>query len=152
MSAKDTRAAAIVAELQRRYPCQAIPYGSLSEIGEQFGVSRERVRQLANKHGWSGRIPRQGPGPRGCKVCGQATHRPQSPYCNEHKDVALVCEECGCVFRMGHSRLRARLRSRTVHGRYYETRVAPQFYCSKTCFGKAFGRAYGVGRPKAVAS
>ncbi len=36
----------VEAYVLQRYPCQEVPRGALSEMGDRFGVTRERIRQI----------------------------------------------------------------------------------------------------------
>ena len=42
--------------LKERYPCESLPYGAQTSIARELGCSRELVRQVANRHGFSGRV------------------------------------------------------------------------------------------------
>src|SRR3990167_8649167 len=91
------RTLAIEAYLQEHYPCQAIPRGTLTEVGAVFGVTRERVRQIANKADF-GRLYHLPKPPRPCLNCGQPAS-PGTPLCEECRWVTLACTACGELFK-----------------------------------------------------
>jgi hypothetical protein len=49
--AKVTKTAQIALLLEKRFPCQAVPPGAMSDIAAEVGCSRELVRQVANSMG-----------------------------------------------------------------------------------------------------
>lgn len=139
MSQKD----AIIAELQRRYPCQATPFGGLTEVAVLFGVSRERVRQIANETGMD-RIHRVKV-VKTCVFCDQPKMRNNNFYCEEHQTVPLVCSECGTTFRITNYEVIARSRGKYTKGQPRTGRLTDEWFCSKPCFGAYAGRTYGWG-------
>lgn len=85
-----TKADKVRAILARRYPCQAIPYGAGASIAAEVGLSRERVRQIANAAGLR-HLPREAQSRGPCKGCGQPIPpgRQASAYCSN---------ECGYLW------------------------------------------------------
>lgn len=126
--------------LLKHYPCQAIPHGHLTEIGEKFGVSRELVRQVANKNGLSGRFYLEGQRPE-CIDCGRkfTVKNPKFPRCAACRAKAnmleLTCDECGAIFqRPLHVQRAAQMHKASTNG---------FIYCSRRCLGLHAARAYG---------
>lgn len=107
MTARGTGVRAqVVAILNRRFPCQAVPHGALSEIGVELGVTRERVRQIANESGWGGRLPVVSKKVIvACAQCGERPRRAASEFCRQCAWVVLPCTECGAPVRRLASRL-----------------------------------------------
>jgi len=115
-------------------------YRSLREIGEDLGVSRERVRQLLKTRG----IPRPSrvfayPI---CSICNLPNYRIRGKYRptyrrhQECQSVTLICPEpCGKVFTLRRS-----------DGRLHKERKAANntWFCSQTCWGNWRWRTYSL--------
>ena len=123
--------------IERVYPCGAIPYGALTDIGEVFGVTRERVRQIVNAAEVQ-RVARASQQPRKCWDCDRQPPKGKR-YCEEHATVLLVCPICDGEFRLARNQIHQRLRQKG------HSRVAPQFFCSRKCWGSWAGKRNGFG-------
>lgn len=88
-----------------------------------------------------------------CPICNKAGRNPAYyPYCNEkhwcknERDqrtwTTLICETCGISFRRYVSRIENSLRHRERLG----ARGSIGFFCSRTCYGRWFGKNYGRGK------
>lgn len=127
---------------------QANPKMLLREIGEQVGLSRERVRQILKRVG----LPTSTLGTRTC-VCGAPSrHRRkdgiESRYCSTACKAAastkrkaaylvtLLCETCHKTFW----RNRRQVAWHAVHSRF-DAR-----FCSKACHGVWLGTTHGMAR------
>ena len=101
------KAIAIAEALQRRYPCAALPTGALTDLGIEFGVSREYARQIANHIGLTGtRGSRHlGGGAMTSGVKGSRTHN-ASGYTQ-----GCRCDECRIAHRDYHRRSNAERRA-----------------------------------------
>jgi hypothetical protein len=61
---------------------------NLQKTGDEFGITRERVRQIVNRHGIStARILKEKPEKpeRRCKECGEAVNSSHALYCETHR-------------------------------------------------------------------
>ena len=109
-----------VLKLLERNP--ALPYTILAN---EFGVSRERVRQIARQNGYP---PRRGIlKPKTCLLCGK-THYTKKQYCSHtcvyksrEKRINVTCHQCGKTVERTPGNLRSK------SGRYY---------CNRACFIK----------------
>lgn len=115
---------------------EKIPSGTLTAIGDEIGLTRERVRQLMKQD--KRFIPLHGRD-RFCPYCGIKFNKgdPRMTYCSIrcrklfhfYKYHTLgICEECGLGF------LNPTNRSHIHKG-----------FCDKICFGKHIGKKYGWG-------
>lgn len=138
VSGAPTRRTLILDYIARVYPCGELPVGALTDIGEVFGITRERVRQIANQAGvgriyWH-RTPKPAPT---CRDCDRPTPSRYHRYCEEHALIALTCAACTQEFQINRSQLKQRL-SQGGRGR-----KAAQFFCSKKCSGSWAGTNFG---------
>ena len=129
---RSERRLAIEAALQRRYPCQSVPLGVFTEIGREFGVSRERVRQIAAGLGMESPLARAArrngeKAPPQCANCGaqRATGKGRR-YCEDCAYPLVACVQCGTLTRQHRSVL-----TMTEQGRGR--------YCSHACRDRALG-------------
>ena len=129
-----TRTDEIRAAIQRRYPCQEMPYGAAVAMAAEFGVTRQLISLvMKNLH----TIP-----VRSVRICGICSQ----PVRNSNKkgihigcrSVELPCAECGAPVR----RKTALLANRYGSGRY-----TGRVFCNYTCVGKYAGQHYGTGNP-----
>lgn len=103
----------------------SIPY---SIIGDRVGVTRERVRQIAQKNGYP---PRTGVLKlKTCPVCGK-TFNTRNLYCSpecgyeaRRKRVAVNCHQCGKPIERTPGNMRSR---------------SGKYFCNRVCFGKWTG-------------
>ena len=127
------RAASIITYLRDAYPGTPLPPGTLRRTAFAFGVSPERVRQLARKAGLES-APRRRMvmpvAPASCQ-CGREipAHR---RYCSACRYVSLECCVCGRDFLRERSNAPSSVSSAAV-------------YCSRRCYGRMVGRTYGFG-------
>lgn len=126
---RSDRSKAIDAYLLKHYPCQSLPHGALKEVGDLFGVSREWIRQRANKLGM-GRVPHT-PAVRVC-ACGQPLPKNRGKYCDDCLYPMLVCDRCGVSFRG----------ARTIYQIIRDVRAgcSKHFYCGVACSATAMAR------------
>ena len=115
------------------------PCATLEQIGQKFGVSRERIRQILQRANLPTRRFVQHNFI--CLQCGKEftckwPRRFCSPECSRrYHNPSLVCSECGILFER---RLKTILHNNGARG--YKGRG---MWCSKQCFGKWFGNNYG---------
>lgn len=127
---------AIRGYLLEHYPCQAVPHGDLTVVADKFGVSRERVRQLANQLGM-GRLQKDRP-VLTCGGCGKVEPTGTKSLCFECRWVELPCNQCGELVRRSAARIAWRFgrTSQTPHGpAEYTGRV----FCNRSCQGAWMG-------------
>lgn len=128
---KSDRVRALLAE---RYACGEIPTGELTVVANEVGVTRELVRQLARKGGYT-RLYKQ-PTPRLCE-CGGTLQKGRK-WCENCLLIPVACDVCGKVVRRPRAAI---LRSVSDH------RYKGRQFCSKTCVGVFAGSNYGWGNP-----
>lgn len=152
--AKETRGDRVRAHLLAKYPCAILPFGVVTEIAEQFGVTRERVRQIAVGLGYPGymsqtkdqRIIRSKMGRTLCPTCGKpmgrgryAENRVSRYRCQDCRWIEVACSECGKLKRVHASEYLSKVsRGRTNYGKY----TGAQF-CDRVCFGRYMGERVG---------
>lgn len=105
-----------------------IPYSS---IGNEVGVSRERVRQIAQQYGFPARTGRAKPG-KTCPVCGKVFYKKNNTYCStdcgyksRQRKVSLNCHQCGKPLE----RTPGTMRSKSGY-----------YFCDRVCFGRWTGK------------
>jgi len=106
----------------------AIPY---SNIGDEVGVSRERVRQIATQYGYPPRMGRGKPG-KTCPVCGKVFYKNNNTYCStdcgyksRRKKIVVNCHQCGKPIE----RTPGTMRSKSGY-----------YFCDRVCFGRWTGK------------
>lgn len=124
----------IVNEVRRMYPCQEVPLGTFTALAEKYGVTRERVRQVLKRDGYSVFV-QPDKGPRKCAECQSEAISQHHKYCIEHNTVPLSCAECGEIFR--------RKRNSAIHQEARRGEAGP--FCNKVCQGRWFGKEHGWG-------
>lgn len=105
------------------------PALSYSIIANEFGVSRERIRQIARQNGYP---PRRGVlKPKICPFCGK-TYYTNKQYCSRpcvynsrKKRIPVNCHQCGKTIERTPGNLRSK------NGRYF---------CNRTCFMRWIGK------------
>ena len=133
------RAVAIERHLRTTFPSGDLPTGALRKTAVVFGVSGERVRQIAARAGM--RTVRRVGTPRvlhGCEICGKPVSRATARYCADCREVTLACATCRKPFLRSRRTVRARPEAAAV-------------YCSRACLGRMVGRTFGFGRDRASA-
>lgn len=101
------------------------PALSYSILASEFGVSRERIRQIARQNGYP---PRRGVRkPNKCPLCGKIYYT-KNQFCSRtcvyksrEKRIAVICHRCGKTVERTPGNLRSK------NGRYF---------CNRTCFSK----------------
>lgn len=130
--------------LRRRYPCQEIPQGHLTKIGQEFGVTRELVRQVARKMniGWQpNRVTKR----RLCKAgCGEVPDK-KMLYCDGCREIPVSCSVCGTVFRLPRNQFLKRLAPNLTNWNSTGRRIREEWFCSRACSGSFVGKTYGFG-------
>lgn len=109
-------------EMAKRYPCQEIPLGHITQLAAEFGVSKQRVSQVAKKLGLTSRKFEAQITNRVCGNCGQPLQK-HKQLCHDCLYVTLACDICGRLFE--------RLRSVAVARNERFKGV----YCSHECYG-----------------
>lgn len=151
------KATAIIAALQERYPCEAVPYGAFQSIGKELGVSREYVRRIAEANEFSGSRTKAGPRVangvtnRACGRCGKPmTKNAKAALCFDCRFVELPCAQCGKLKRVSAARFTIAFSEKRVAWRAAHN--APQsqgrVFCDRHCYGRWFGTNYGGGAQK----
>lgn len=128
------RTQAILAELERRFPCGAIPFGLQVEMAARYGLTRQRINQIVQKAGYQKLVAAKAAST--CLDCDQPRVR-GGRYCVEHKMVPLSCGQCQQVFSIPRHIFNARLKQGN------RGRKETQFYCSKQCFGRNWAATHG---------
>jgi MYM-type Zinc finger with FCS sequence motif len=105
-----------------------IPY---SNIGDEVGVSRERVRQIARQCGYPPRSCKGKPG-KTCPACGKIFYKKNNTYCStecgyksRRRKIVLNCHQCGKSIE----RTPGTMRSRSGY-----------YFCDRACFGRWTGK------------
>ena len=125
----------VMEEVARRWPCMEVPYGGLTALAKEFGVSRQRISQIVTWHGvqTSGHRKKS----RLCLVC-ESDAAKYSRYCEEHRYVTVACPSCGkettkrpgLVLRSVNQGEEARRRTGASP---HANPNAGLFFCKKTC-------------------
>lgn len=133
----------VVEMLAQRYPDKQLEQGSLSEIAEEMGLSRERIRQIATREGYIAYKDNIALKRRNCSHCNKplvakdaSTARTRKyMFCDnnnvcrdafrkEHYYTETPCEICGTPIPFRKSLLTYKMKPR---------------FCSNPCQGKFFG-------------
>lgn len=94
----------VLARLAELYPCQVIPNGGLTKVGKEFGISRERVRQIARQFEYGKTVKKVQP--LTCNRCGTAMDtKKKSGACDDCVRPLVICDGCGVEFRLEPHRL-----------------------------------------------
>ena len=132
--------------LSTRYVCKAIPHGDFTKIAAEVGVSREYVRQIANREGWTGRLHAKDKVSRKvCASCGNVGVRGRSIYCSPCTWVEVPCSYCDKPVRMRVAQLTNRMNQFHSSPNGKTVRYTGRVFCDRYCFGKWAGRNYGTG-------
>lgn len=119
------------------------PRATLKEMGQEFAITRERVRQILSRVGLRTRRTRKYI----CQDCGKAlAGATKSGRCRECQKVfnriTLTCAICGLVFQ----------RRRRLHFPTKHPRILAEAFCSKKCYGRFIGLHHGfVAHPENIA-
>ena len=111
------------AALAERYPDRVIPRGIAIALAAEFGVSHQRVAQVASSMGWTTapRSSRKCP-PRYECLCGQVQRSPN--LCRECDTVALACGHCNEMVR----------RTAVSMLRFFQNGSSNTVYCNPRCW------------------
>ena len=143
---------AILDALRTRYPCEALPFGALTSLGVEFGVTMERVRQVAVAHGFAGpgRGSRHAPH-RVCASCGMPMwNKAKSAVCRACGWIDVSCEQCGKPKRVPASRIASNInRAPTLVPSGTMASYTGRVFCDRHCFGRWLGEHHGWGARKA---
>lgn len=126
------------------------PCATLQEIGDRFGITRERVRQILKEAGEQTRAYVQ---TYLCYHCGKNLGRRKKVFCNkqcqhDYYHMRVPCEICGQLSEYSIAVLAWRVK----HMKHKQK----LFFCSRVCHGKWLAANYGftvypehaTGRPK----
>lgn len=132
------RTIAIRDELLRRFPCQEVPPNTWTELAAKYGVTRERVRQIAVRYGM--KINRAlGAKPIYVCPCGAQVSR-EGILCRECRWVTLPCGACGGPVRRLARSLAYPSRTETrVRGVAGTAAYSGRVFCNRQCFGRWVG-------------
>ena len=119
-------------------------YRTLQSIGDEFGVTRERIRQLIVQHGLQNASGRIKPDSRPtCKECGLKINgnkgRSFHSSCYEkYVWATLSCAQCNKEFKLRKKDLKRRQERRSDW-------TKNTFFCSRECYGSYWGTRFGFG-------
>lgn len=133
----------IVAILEERYVCGALPFGAQLAIAHEVGVTRQRVHQIVREHGYGRILQRDVKKQQAsrCKQCGAVKDR-QGWYCASCAFVPVVCDECGTTkLRTRNSVLRNAVNPKTAK------HFTGRYFCDRTCWARWTGKHHGWGNP-----
>lgn len=132
----------ILSQLSRNMrPDGYLEHGTLTKVAIEFGLSRERIRQIAARHGLY-TAPRAG---KTCSVCHVSIGaNSKTGLCKPHLSMLrwawYPCEGPGCGKlvrrRIAHEKWKVEKSKRPYKGRVF---------CNKTCYGRWFGVNHGWG-------
>jgi ribosomal protein S27AE len=112
-----------IAKMRKKFPCY-----TLQQIGNEFGISRERVRQVLNLMGEETKNLRMIT-PDQCQRCGEIVAK-QRIYCgkcqHELHNVQLVCDQCGKMFWRRVSQVLT----------YPKRGIYNHHFCDRDCFNQ----------------
>lgn len=111
---------------------QWVPHGADSRLAEEYGVSRELVRQARSATGFP--IKSQPAISEPKYVCACGIERSSLTLCTSCKHITLPCNYCG----ESVTRLASRFVSQIKRGRYFGF-----VYCNRKCFGAWLGTNFG---------
>lgn len=119
---------AILARLEGTGPGGTVPFGMLSAVAAEFGVSPQRVAQITKQAGI--RVCRLPTRRVGCAECGTPLGKGNvSGFCRKHVSPPLVltCVSCGHAFERNLSVQRAKTEQRGY-------RPDGRVWCARGCF------------------
>jgi len=120
----------LMAEVRKRWPCQELPWGAMTELALKYGISRERVRQIVRGKGmYEVRPPTRKSKTKGCHDCGSHEVEPGAHHCEDHRWVVMQCPSCGNDFKM--TRVEAIARGSRSNGS--SKGAGSLFVCRRTC-------------------
>lgn len=126
-----------IAKMREQFPCY-----TLQQIGDEFGVGRERVRQVLNLESVETKSLQRLTTGKKCQRCGEIiSGRQRKDYCSkcryELHHVQIVCDQCGKLFWRKASQVLVYPNRKMEHN---------HFFCNRVCFGKWTGKNNGFGK------
>ena len=126
-----------IAKMRKQFPCY-----TLQQIGDEFGIGRERVRQVLNLESVETRSLQRLTTGKKCQRCGDIiSERQRKDYCSkcryELHHVQIVCDQCGKLFWRKASLVLVYPNRKMEHN---------HFFCDRVCFGKWTGKKNGFGK------
>lgn len=135
------RRALITAALHERYPCQEIPYGQQALMAQEFGVSREYIRQIVKAEGMIKAPAKKFTTPTRLCECGQPAPRRSSEYCDDCRYITMPCAQCGRDFTVARVKIQQAFR--------HVKRQGGVRFCSKKCWHESDEYHEAITRPRA---
>lgn len=127
----------VIAYAASNWICKTIPLGGQEELANKFGVSRQRIGQILSRDArWD--VEKRKRKVRTCLDCIRPALS-RRLWCEEHLNITLSCYECEKTF----NRLRSNVFSHEKNPRY----IYHQYFCSRRCLGRTFGKRSGFGNP-----
>ena len=120
-----------VVQTKARNPC-----ATLQQIGDKYGVTRERVRQILEPYNMPTGLSIRVAFKRKCPECGgiKLAESRVCPKCHEHIHyIPLVCDYCGGLFYRQRGKVLARLGKRQYN----------HVFCGRPCQGKWWAENHG---------
>lgn len=155
---RESKSSLILDYLQSHYPSEALPFGALTEVGTRFGVTRERVRQIAVANGFVGYkaqtvSQRMNPGHMGrtlCPDCGKPYGVRRYPVdriakwrCPECRWVEIACAGCGTLKRLRTGAYLLKASGQRGNRGFAHVASTPTVFCSRQCMGRYRGQTVG---------
>ena len=155
---KQTKGDLVREHLIKHYPCAALPLGALTDIAAQFGVTRERVRQIAVGLGYPGwrsqtperRVIRGKMGRNLCPSCGKPwgtarypEDRIGSTRCEACRWTEVACTECGKPKRVRTAHYLWIIGKTRPVGKTADATYTGAQFCNRVCFGRYIARTAG---------
>lgn len=123
-----------IAKMRKQFPCY-----TLQQIGDEFGVGRERVRQVLNLENVETRSLQRLITGKKCQRCDDIIPKGRQDYCvkcrYELHHVQITCDHCGRLFW--------RAVSSVLHYSFLTDNRRQHYFCDRTCFGKWTGKNNG---------
>ena len=136
------RTAAIVEELHRRFPCQALPIGAQRELAKQFGVSPQWIQQIVNRYGFTGHVSTRTVTV--CGRCGKEIPKGSRGLCFPCRWIELPCSNCGKPKRVRAAEIARRIDGVEKRRATGQPAYSGNVYCDRRCFGEWLGRNHGI--------
>ena len=136
----------IIYRVIKTYP-RPEPSFTMKAIGEEVGLSRERVRQIIKAKGWRSDFLLAAKG-RPCQTCHVRSHHLVAGWCHKcayrpMADLLMFCGECQAAKPLRRYVFLADER----HQQIPRGTMKARWFCSKPCQGRYLGRHYGIGTP-----
>lgn len=139
---------AIIAEMQRRWPCERAPLGALAKMALEYGVSRQRISQIARRAGVAGTRTKEVPDrvDQTCPGCGEPFTILRSYYQSRGRDLPTHCRRCRENIRFTCPECGGEFWRNLSQVIYTANKLKVGPFCSNPCFGAYAGRNYGFRR------